>query len=286
MQSKIPAWLEQLRMLSKVLPSRHAHTLVPSRGPEAFNAQGMMNEYDILKALEAMPRGSEMPMDLAQHLKGLLNHSSTRVFKPEPGVVQFVTKNPKAGAIEIGGFHGKDAVPMTDIDMPDPTHPEAGITARTQGQAMEQLQRLIKLGRGRSQRVYITPGGVRSFEVGVTMDPGKWWKGHDIGDPFYRRFTSLPRTINNEKISPTFTFRNSPKSNRAPGKDYIAALLGTLGSKDAVLPESLRKVTRYHDRRIGLTLDDHINRVRPKVLEILDELPPELVEQVKHRYGL
>ena len=285
MQGKTPNWLKQLRLLGKVLPSRHAHTLVPSRGPEEFDAREMM-QHDILKALEAMPRGTEMPMGLAPHLKGLWDHGSTRVFKPEEGVVQYISKNPKAGAIEIGGFYGKNAIPMTDIDIPDPTHPEAGITAQTRGQAMEQLQRLIKMGRGRSQRVYITPGGVRSFEVGETMAPGKWWKGHDIGDPFYRRFTSEPKTVNNEKLSPTFTFRNSPKANRPAGEDYVAALLGTLGSKEGALPESLRKVDRYHDRRIGLNLGDHVDRVRPKILEILDELPPELAEQVKQRYGL
>jgi hypothetical protein len=35
-----------------------------------------------------------------------------------------------------------------------------------------------------------------------------------------------------------------------------------------------------------LNLGDHVDRVRPKILEILDELPPELAEQVKQRYGL
>jgi hypothetical protein len=46
MQGKTPNWLKQLRLLGKVLPSRHAHTLVPSRGPEEFDAREMM-QHDI-----------------------------------------------------------------------------------------------------------------------------------------------------------------------------------------------------------------------------------------------
>ena len=280
-----PAFLKHLVSLKRVLPGAHAHTLVKSVGPENLEAANMA-QHDILKALEAMPRGTEMPVGLSPFLQQLWDHGATRVFRPEEGVVQYVSKNPKAGAIEIGGFHGKNAIPMTDIDIPDDTHPAAGITAQTRGHAIEQLQRLLKIGRGKTQRVYITPGGVRSFEVGETMEPRKWWKGHDIGDPFYRRFTQESRTVNDERLPATFTFRNSRKANRAAEDDYVAALIGTLGDEEVTLPESIRKVTRYHDNRIGLSLGDHVNRVRPKVAEILDQLPPELVEQVKRRYNL
>lgn len=280
-----PAFLKHLVNLRRVLPGAHPHTLVKSVGPEQLDVANMA-QHDILKALEAMPRGTEMPVGLSPFLQQLWDHGATRVFRPEEGVVQYISKNPKAGAIEIGGFHGKSAIPMTDIDIPDPTHPESGITAKTRGHAIEQLERLMKIGRGKVQRVYITPGGVRSFEVGETMEPRKWWKGHEIGDPFYRRFTQEARTVNNERLPATFTFRNSRKANRAPEDDYVAALLGTMGPEGEALPESLRKVGRYHDERIGLGLGDHVNRVRPKVADILDELPSELAEQVKQRYGL
>lgn len=285
MASNGPAFLKNLLNLKKFLQSGHRHTLVKSGKPAQLDASKMA-QHDILKALEAMPLGTEMPVGLSPFLQQLWDHGSTRVFRPEDGVVQFISKNPKAGALEIGGFHGNQAIPMTDIDIPDRTHPASGVTAKTRGHAMEQLKRLIDIRRGKVQRVYITPGGVRSFEVGKTMAPREWWRGHNVGDPFYRRFTQEAHTINNENVPATFTFRNSPKANRAPENDYVAALLGTMGQEGEALPESLRKVVRYHDDRIGLSLGDHVDRVRPKVADILNELPPELVEQVKRRYGL
>jgi len=238
--------------------------------------------------------GAEMPTGLSKFMQQLWDHGHTPVFRPEEGVVQYVTKNPKAGAIEIGGFYGEKAIPMVDIDIPDEAHPVSGITARGRGEAIEQLKRLVRIGKAKVQRVYATPGGIRSFELGDTMPPGKWWKGHDVGDPFYRRFTTQPKVViqggKSKRIPPTFTFRLSEKMNRPEGQDFVAALLGTIGDEGLTLPDSLRKVRRYHDNRIRLNrrvpVDETLESLRAKIALMMDEFPPELLEQVKRMYKM
>lgn len=285
--------LARLKKLGAAHPEPHGHYFAHSSGPTKIKLEGK-SHHDILKELQNIPHrmyGMEMPVGLSPFLKELAEHSNSPVFRPEEGVIQYISRNPKAGALEIGGFYGDRAVPMTDIDIPDATHPESGITAQTRGHAIEQLERLIKMGKGLAQRVYITPGGIRSFEMGATMPPSKWWKGHEVGDPFYRRFTTAPRGLIEEgklkRMSPTFTFRNSPKLNREPGSDYVAALLGTLGEEAAQLPESVRKVTRYHDARIDQSRDPKAAaQLATNILNVLQEMPANLQEQVKRRYGL
>jgi len=228
--------------------------------------------------------GKELPPGLASNISHVADWTSSRAFKPEKDVYQYIQQAGKTGPIEIGGFR---KVPMIDIDTPNMAHfKDEYVTASGPGEALEQIMQLLRDRKVSSQRLYLTPGGVRSFELGEQMSPQEWWAKHQVGDPGYRKLSAESRQVGGRLIPPGFTFRTSPKTIRE--NDFVAALLGTVSRPGAQkLPENERLVGKYHDRRIKQNIGNTQEEATKKQLAaIIKDIPKPLREQVLRRYLL
>jgi hypothetical protein len=226
----------------------------------------------------------ELPPKLASNIAHVPEWTSSRVFKPEKDVYQYIQQSGKTGPIEIGGFR---KVPMIDIDTPNMAHfKDEYVTASGPGEALEQIMQLLRDKKVSSQRLYLTPGGVRSFELGEQMSPQEWWAKHQVGDPGYRKLSAESRKVGGRLIPPGFTFRTSPKTIRE--NDFVAALLGTVSRPGAKkLPENERLVGKYHDRRVKQNIGTAEEEATKKQLAaIIKDIPKPLREQVLRRYLL
>jgi hypothetical protein len=238
------------------------------------------------KLLDALKKAQlkELPPKLAGNITQIPHWHGSQVFTPEEQVYQYLQHAGKTGPIEIGGFR---RVPMIDIDTPNMAHfLDEYVTAGSTGQALEQIMQLLRDKKVSSQRIYLTPGGVRSFELGEQMSPQEWWAKHDVGDPGYRKLSSQPRVIGGREIPSGFTFRASPKLIRK--NDFVAALLGTVSRPGAKkLAENERLVGKYHDRRISQNVGKTQEAaLKEQLATILKDIPKPLREQVLRRYLL
>lgn len=239
--------------------------------------------FELLVALSKL-RGKELPPGLASNLTHVADWTSSRAFRPEKNVYQYIQQSGKTGPIEIGGFKN---VPMIDIDTPNMAHfNDEWVTAAGPGEALEQIMQILRDKKVSSQRMYLTPGGVRTFELGEQMSPQEWWAKHQVGDPGYRELSAMSRPVGGRLIPPGFTFRTSPKPIRE--NDFVAALLGTISRPGAKkLPENERLVGKYHDRRIKQNIGNTKEEAMKKQLAaIIKDIPKPLREQVLRRYLL
>jgi hypothetical protein len=238
---------------------------------------------ELLFALSNL-RGKELPPKLAANITNVPEWTGSKVFNPEKQVYQYIQQAGKTGPIEIGGFN---KVPMIDIDTPNMAHfKDEYVTASGPGEALEQIMQLLQDKKVSSQRLYLTPGGVRSFELGEQMSPQEWWAKHPVGDPGYRKLSAESRRVGGRLIPAGFTFRTSPKMIRE--NDFVAALLGTVSRPGAKkLPENERLVGKYHDRRIKQNIGSTQEAAtKNQLAAIIKDIPKPLREQVLRRYLL
>jgi len=228
-----------------------------------------------------MPIYSEMPFGTCI---GEGPRRSSDFYLPEPGVVQFVKHFLYGDLLEIGGFYGDAAIPMLDIDVKNEDI-QRPFNVLTTGEGISQIEKLT-VDLGSLQRVYLTPGGIRSFEMSMTMCPGAWWGKHTLGDPGYRDWSMLPIYIRSDFVETAFVFRTSMKSKEVSPKLYVCAYLGLVGDPQIMLSESKRKVERYHDYRIGIGTQWHTDKAMNDVLAVLNEVPRYLQDQIKSFYNL
>lgn len=242
-----------------------------------------LQNYKLLMRLSKLG-GKELPPGLAGKIKDVQHWTGSKVFTPEDRVYQYLQHAGKTGPIEIGGFN---RVPMIDIDTPNMAHfRDEYVTAAGPGEALEQIMQLLRDKKVSSQRMYLTPGGVRSFELGEQMSPQEWWAKHPVGDPGYRKLSAEARVVGGRSLPPGFTFRTSPKTIRE--NDFVAALLGTVSRPGAKrLAENERLVGKYHDRRIKQNIGtSQDTATRNQLAAIIKDIPKPLREQVLRRYLL
>lgn len=182
----------------------------------------------------------------------------------EPGV-HFKTdiltqQDPVTGESVSGNIHvvGMEKVPMGDWDWKDPYshNTDGGATIESLGDVHERLSRYTQDNPDSSWRVYLTPGGVRAWEMSRNQTPVKMFAPTKYGelqddtlriDPFYQKLTSR------KKYSPAHLNKTVPAAfySRVSGKplrenDFVAFPLGHIGDAP-INPYNERLVGTYHD---------------------------------------
>jgi len=250
---------------------------------------------------------------------------SSMVFRPQPDadITQRMILNAKTGPMEIVKT---SSVPFVDIDTPTTgrfteVHPQAGITAGSKEEALAVLQRLSN-AIGSTFRAYSSPGGIRAFDVSRQAIPSDFYrKILALGDkellakldPHY-----VDNTLKMSQLVPIgsavrrwdpktgkyyafpldyvfdfsgFPVRTSPKFNRNPLTDYVAAHIGTVaptGKQPQVDPAMLETVLRTHDARAIANRARSANA--PMLADLSDlssqSIAPNLKEFIKRNYKL
>ena len=245
----------------------------------------------------------EMPLDLIETLGvrrllgpkvGVDPPTNIDIYNPDPEVFQYKTYGgPMAGNIEIGGFR---RTPMIDIDSPDIAH-SSGVTVASKGEGVAALQEMVGRDPRLAQRMYLTRGGVRSFEVGrgetSRSTPERWFDhiemrlGMDKTDPNYSGMAREGARSEEDAIPDLFNFRTSPKQSRK--KDFVALPIGTyVGKKAKISPKSLRNVVQYHDKRIKFHTKGLIEPedVQEFMAAELPHLPTSIAARIREMYHL
>lgn len=241
-------------------------------------------------------------------------------FMPRPGVpniTERIVLHPKAGPLEL---MRTSKVPFVDIDTPASLHKEvhlpSGITAKSKAEGVEML-RAIAEKLGSTLRAYVSPGGIRAFDVSQTRSPEEFYAalGKQLTgklDPHYveaskRGSYEVPVGAAYRKwdsktgkyyafpyetmvLEPGFSVRTGPKFNRDPKKDYIAGSIGNItpsvGGK--IDPSMLETVLQMHDARIAANRSTPANAAMIQdMLELLGQgVQKPTAEFVKKNYNL
>lgn len=194
--------------------------------------------------------------------------------------------------VEFVGFKN---VPMGDWDWPDAIHADASVSVKNAGDAFQNLEDFTGRNGGRWD-VFLTPGGVRAFDLSNQMSPRQFEQAGRFEelniDPLYRRFSldkemSLPRHRRDNpdeynQLYPTnnFNVRIDSKPGRE-GNDFVAYRLGTVG-KDLPNPQNVRLVREYHDKPIvKAMINQNLNpRSLPdSAIDLIDKQLPTIPRQ-------
>jgi len=249
---------------------------------------------------------------------------SSSVFRPQADadVYERMILNSKTGPMEIVKTA---AIPFVDIDTPTTgrfreVHPKLGITAGSKAEALGVLQRLADALKT-TFRAYSSPGGVRAFDVTQEATPLEFYRkilaSGDKGlikklDPHY-----VENTLRQSQIVPIgsavrrwdpntgkyyafpqeyvydfsgYPVRTSPKFNRNPLTDYIAAYIGKVSGAGApkVNPEMLDTVLRMHDARaVANRARLATTAMRGDLADLVgQDIPRNLKEFIKKNYKL
>jgi hypothetical protein len=241
-------------------------------------------------------------------------------FRPDPnvGITERIVLHPKAGPLELIKT-GK--VPFIDVDTPTTglhreVHVPSGITAPNKAAAVDLLS-LIANKLGSTLRAYVSPGGVRAFDISKTRSPEEFYEalGKELTgklDPHYvqaskrgsyevpvgaayrkwdsktGKYYAFPyETVVNE---PGFSVRTGPKFNRDPKKDYIAGSIGNIAPSmgGRIDPSMLETVLQMHDARIAANRSNPANAAMIQdMLELLGQgVKGPTAEFVKKNYNL
>lgn len=161
--------------------------------------------------------------------------------------------------IDIIGFK---QVPMGDWDWPNVVHHNDAVTIRHLGDVYDNLERFTTDNPGSKWQTYLTPGGVRAYELSKPMTPGMFDR---LGyfdelkiDPFYKQF-SLNQTqlkgATSEAIAryqplyPKQAFNARVSSKPGRNEDFVAFPLGQIG-EGLINPYNQRLIDQYHDQPI------------------------------------
>lgn len=170
--------------------------------------------------------------------------------KSNPGTLE--NGLPNGGYVDFVRTH---AVPMGDWDWPDNTyHSNHSVTIRHLGDVYDRLERFTSDNPNSLWQTYLTPGGVRAFEMGDRYTPkGFAAAGHFDAlsvDPFYEKLAIRPIAPPKEFSSPLL-YPEQSWSARVSGKpgrtdDFVAFPLGTVG-KAPIHSYNRRIIDTYHD---------------------------------------
>lgn len=190
---------------------------------------------------------------------------------------------PNGGYVD---FIGYSKVPMGDWDFPEITHPDSSITIQHLGDVYDNLARYTTDNPGSKWQTYLTPGGVRAFDVSRQLTPRQFNSGKRYGvrgdfkqlniDPNYAKMAvnqSNPTRIvkyNNLYPEQAWNVRVSGKPGRP--EDFVAFPLGTVGNAPTN-PYNQRVIDEYHDLAImrSMVLDGmQAGKLPPSGLELLE----------------
>jgi hypothetical protein len=193
------------------------------------------------------------------------------------------------------GIVGLRQVPMGDWDWADDIHPDSSVSIEKVEDVLERLTKRTKDYPSENYRVYVTPGGVRAYEVGGM--PGSPEISEKLGffkptyaggmgiDPNYRTATLAESGAKNAIDKRVFNARITGKAERiADGnRDFVAYHLTNVGKGD-INPRKQSLVTNYHDipikkhtAELGVQIDDNVQKILDKHLGNInpDILVPE-----------
>lgn len=215
-----------------------------------------------------------MPLDVRKRLP-LLDMHNRSVTDPttnlppatihsylQPGVQymnQTSSKLNSIGEIEDKQVHfvGFEKVPMGDWDWRDPIHPDNAVSIESLGDVHERLTRYTKDNPDSRWKVYLTPGGIRAWELGRSRTPIKAMQegmfdesGILKVDPLYGKMTTrkdYSHLYPSKFTPPAFWSRVSQKPTRP--NDFVAYYLGNIG-EGTINSENARLVNTYHDKVI------------------------------------
>jgi hypothetical protein len=205
---------------------------------------------------------------------------------------------PRGGHVDIIGT-GK--VPMGDWDFPDPIHHDSSVSIKDVGDVYDSLLKYTTDNPNSVWQTYLTPGGVRAFELGQQMTPRKFAAGMYPQSPD-NRFIQLNVDKNYGKIAvdqtkqaifpnypaQSFNARISGKPGRE-GKDFVAYPLNIVG-EGMQSPYNRRIVREYHDIPILRSMAQ--DGMQPGVLPVsglellnahLDSIPTQYREQIERK---
>lgn len=171
----------------------------------------------------------------------------------------------KKGAVE---YIGTSSVPMQDWDWPDTVHPSIAVTINHLGDVYDSLVRRTVDNPSERWRLYITPGGVRAWNL------TNQWEPNVAAEMLQRSLDSDPLYAEYAAKSNNWFSRISGKPKRL--NDFVAFPIDEIGSA-LPNPVNLDIVHRYHD--VPIIENRFVSEMLP------DGLPrsflPVLEEQIK-----
>lgn len=200
----------------------------------------------------------------------------------EPGVQyqkHYLTKpDVNTGDTKTGLVHfvGLEDVPMGDWDWRGASHPTGDPQIESLGEAYDRLDKYTTDNPDSRWQVYLTPGGVRSWEVGRRVTPeqfrneGSFNEDHLNIDPMYAAITVQGRLAPQypKETNPAFWSRISGKPGRPD--DFVAYPLNTIGRGD-IDPYNARLIQEYHDKPIQQVLAKEGINPHKAALELLNK---------------
>lgn len=179
-----------------------------------------------------------------------------KFYVPEEGVLMRseFKKNKNAKHSRDGkyvNFATFDDLAMQDWDFPDEIHHASSVNIRHMGDAVDRINRFTHDNKGSNFRVYLTPGGVRSFDMTRRITPREFAdRGYDEVlqvDPNYIKFAQdmiVPYQARDFYPEQGWSSRLSGKPGR--DDDFVAYYLGSVGD-GLPHPDNRRLVSQYHD---------------------------------------
>lgn len=156
---------------------------------------------------------------------------------PRSQAVQYKIDQTRSGKpIEVVGH---PQIAMQDWDWPNEGHIAKGaITISNLGDVQENLSKFIQENPGELWKMYITPGGIRAFDLAnrrPARESADFLQSRLNSDPYYAQF-SAGRDVWNSRIS------------AKPGRvdDFVALPIGTMGN-GVPDPVNMDYVRRFHD---------------------------------------
>lgn len=173
-------------------------------------------------------------------------------------------------------------IPMQDWDFPDPLHPDAAVTIRNLGDAYENLKDFTKANPDEAWKLYLTPGGVRAWNLSGQGNPQQLAFGYQQtlnSDPLYNEYAQR---------SNTWASRLSGKPKRAD--DFVAFPLATIG-EGLPNPTNVDWVTRFHDipiieNRYVSNVDMSNTSILQKLVDQTRGLPGRIVDPIYESLNL
>lgn len=150
-------------------------------------------------------------------------------------IAHLITNVPAEKTIEVVG---SPRVAMQDWDWPDDAHiAKQAITINHLGDVYDSMERFTRDNPDELWRMYITPGGVRAYDMAQRRDPNSAYRlqSHLNSDPLYAELSDKTGFWNT---------RISPKPAR--DNDFVALPIGSIGT-GTMLRENEDYVRRFHD---------------------------------------
>jgi hypothetical protein len=113
---------------------------------------------------------------------------------------------PNGGYVD---FYGSAKVPMGDWDFPDAIHHDSSVTIENLGDTYQSVKEYTNRNPNSLWQMYLTPGGVRGFEVAEQYTPRQFMGGVDPNSP-NNKFAQLNIDPNYAKMSVAIDAAGSP----------------------------------------------------------------------------